>query len=128
MVLQVSRSGYYSWACREKSIKEIDRDRLIPQVKEIHRKVRETYGARRMSVELTAEGEVCGRTKAATLMKLATVEARQKKKFKVTTNSKYKLPVAPNLLERNFTVKRKDTVYCTDITYIWTREDGYIWQ
>lgn len=118
----MSRSGFYSWASRDKSLREIERDRLIPKVKEIHRKVRGTYGARRMSVELIAEGEACGRTKAATLMKLATVAARQKKKFKVTTNSKHKLPVAPNLLERNFTVSRKDTVYCSDITYIWTKE------
>lgn len=118
----MSRSGFYSWASREKSSRQVERDRLIPKVKEIHRKVRETYGARRMSIELTAEGESCGRTKAATLMKLAMVKARQKKKFKVTTNSRHKLPVAPNLLNRNFTVSRKDTVYCSDITYIWTRE------
>ncbi len=118
----MSRSGFYSWASRDKSSREAERDRLIPKVKEIHQKVRGTYGARRMSRELTASGDPCGRAKAATLMKLATVKAKQKKKYKVTTDSRHKLPVAPNLLNRKFAVTRKDVIYCSDITYIWTRE------
>ena len=55
-------------------------------------------------------------------MKLSGVEAKQKKKFKATTDSKHDLPVAPNLLERNFEVSEPDRVYCSDITYIWTTE------
>ncbi len=47
--------------------------------------------------ELTAKGESYGRTKAATLMQLANVAAKQKKKFKATTDSKHKLPIAPNV-------------------------------
>lgn len=118
----MSRSGFYSWSIRGRSQSEIERHRLIPKVREIHRKVRGAYGARRMAKELTAEGEPCGRTKAATLMELAAVRARHKKKYKVTTDSKHKLPVAPNLLNRNFAVTTADFAYCSDITYIWTRE------
>jgi transposase InsO family protein len=55
-------------------------------------------------------------------MKLADVAAKQKKKFKVTTDSKHNLPVAPNLLNRQFEVKEPDKVYVSDITYIWTHE------
>ena len=55
-------------------------------------------------------------------MKLAGVEAKQKKKFKATTDSKHDLPVAPNLLDRNFKTSSPDRAYCGDITYIWTRE------
>ena len=121
-VLNVSRSGFYSWSSRDKSDREKERDRLIPKVKEIHKDVRGTYGARRISEELTAKGESCGRTKAATLMKLANVAAKQKKKYKATTDSKHKLPVAPNKLDRNFIVSQPDIVYCSDITYIWTAE------
>jgi putative transposase len=120
--MDVSRSGYYSWRSRGKSVLELERIRLIPKVKAIHRQTRGSYGARRISEELQAEGESCGRSKAATLMNLAGVEAKQKKKYKVTTNSKHTLPVAPNLLERNFTVLEPDHVYCSDITYIWTSE------
>ncbi|MFT5726848.1 MAG: putative transposase [Desulforhopalus sp.] len=121
-VMQVSRSGYYSWRSRDQPKLQEERSRLIPKVKAIHSKTRGSYGARRMSKELQAEGEHCGRAKAATLMTLAGVEAKQKKKYKVTTNSKHNLPVAPNLLERNFEVSEPDHVYCADITYIWTTE------
>ena len=55
-------------------------------------------------------------------MKLADVAAKQKKKFKATTDSKHNLPVAPNLLNRQFEAQEPDRVYVSDITYIWTRE------
>ena len=66
------------------------------------------------------QGELCGR------MKLAGAKAKQKKKFKATTDSKHNLPVAPNLLDRNFEVPGFDRVYCADITYIWTAE-GWVY-
>lgn len=121
-VMRVSRSGFYSWKNRGKSLRQREQERLIPKVKAIHRQTRQSYGARRISEELEAQGESCGRTKAGTLMKLAGVEAKQKKKFKATTDSKHNLPVAPNLLDRNFEVPEPDRVYCADITYIWTTE------
>jgi len=61
-------------------------------------------------------------TKAGTLMKLAGVHAKQKKKFKATTNSKHNLPVSPNLLKREFAVLQPDITWVGDITYIWTKE------
>ncbi len=58
-------------------------------------------------------------------MIMAQVAAKQKKKFKVTTDSKHNLPVAPNLLDRQFTVDQTDRVYVGDITYIWTQEGWF---
>jgi len=55
-------------------------------------------------------------------MKLVGVVAKQKKKFKATTDSKHNLPVAPNLLERNFEADKLDWVHCSDITSIWMAE------
>jgi putative transposase len=78
--MQVSRSGFYAWNAREKPPREKERERLLPMVKNIHRQVRGSYEARRISVELTASGESCGRTKAATLMRLANIEVKRKKK------------------------------------------------
>ena len=121
-VMQVSRSGFYSWKKRKKSYRQQERERLIPKVKEIHKQARGTYGARRISTELEEQGESCGRIKAGTLMKLAQVSAKQKKKFKATTDSKHNLAVAPNLLQRKFAVTEPDRVYCSDITHIWTKE------
>lgn len=121
-VLGVSRSGYYLWKRGGKSARQREYDRLIPVVKEAHRVSKGTYGARRMAEEIDAHGTPCGRTKAATVMKLAQVAAKQKRKFKVTTDSKHNLPVAPNLLQREFAVSEPDRCYVSDITYIWTRE------
>jgi putative transposase len=120
--MQVSRSGYYAWRKRGKSLRQKENERLIPIVRAAHKKSRGTYGARRISEEIEAHDGKCGRVRAGTLMKLAGVTAKQKKKFKVTTNSKHNLPVAPNLLNRQFEVQEPDRVYVSDITYIWTHE------
>ena len=95
---------------------------LIPIVRAAHKESKGTYGARRIAIEVEAHGSSCGRFKARSLMKLAGVAAKQKKKFKATTDSKHDLPVAPNLLNRQFEVKAPDQVYVSDITYIWTTE------
>ena len=121
-VMQVSRSGFYNWAKRGKSTRDQERERLIPRVKEIHKTSRETYGNRRIAKEIEAAGTRCGKHKARTLMKLAGVEAKQRKKFKATTNSKHNLSVASNLLQRQFTVPKQDLAWVGDITYIWTTE------
>ena len=121
-VMQVTRSGYYSWRTRGKSARQHEYEKLIPVVQEAHRISKGTYGTRRISDEVKAVGASCGREKAKTLMKLADVTARQKRKFKVTTDSKHNLPVAPNLLNREFKVDEPDRVYVSDITYIWTNE------
>ena len=55
-------------------------------------------------------------------MNMANIEAKQKRKFKATTDSKHKLPVAPNLLQQKFEVEAPNHVWVSDITYIWTSE------
>ena len=125
-VMQVSRSGYYSWRNRGKSPRQQEYERLIPVVQEADKISKQTYGARRIAKEIEAVGVSCGKGKAKTLMKLANVSAKQKKKFKVTTDSKHNLPVAPNLLNRQFKVDEPDKVYVSDLTYIWT-QDGWLY-
>ncbi len=108
--MRVSRSGFYSWKNRTKSHRQKERERLISKVKEIHRQSRASYGTRRISKEPESQGESCGRTKAGTLMKLAGAAAKQRRRFKATTDSRHNLPTAP------------DRVCCSDITYIWTKK------
>jgi len=120
--MQVSRSGYYAWRKRGKSLRQKENEQLVPVVRAAHRKSKGTYGARRIAEEIQAHGSFCSRTRAGTLMKLANVIAKQKKKFKATTDSKHNLPIAQNLLDRQFEVKEPDTAYVSDITYIWTHE------
>ena len=120
--MKVSRSGYYAWRKCGKSSRQKENERLIPVVRAAHKISKGTYGARRIAEEIEANGSSCGRARAGTLMKLAGVVAKQKKKFKATTDSQHNLPVAPNLLNREFEVGEPDKVYVSDITYIWTHE------
>lgn len=121
-VMRVSSSGYYSWRNRGKSKREKEYSRLFPVVRSIHKEVRRSYGARRMSVELQERGFACGRHKASTVMKLAGVEAKTKKKFKITTDSRHALPISPNRLNRDFRIAKQNRAWCSDITYVWTSE------
>lgn len=120
--MKVSRSGYYSWLNRGKSKSQKERETLLPIVIDASEKSKGTFGTRRIASVIRAHGINCGREKARTLMKSAKVVAKQKKKFKVTTDSNHKLPTSPNLLNRNFNAESPDTVYVSDITYIWTLE------
>lgn len=121
-VMQVSRSGYYHWKRHSPSAREQERAQLIPRVRGLHQESKATYGSRRMAQELRALGFRCGKHKAGTLMKLAGVTAKQKKRFKATTDSNHQLPIAPNLLNRRFSVITPNCVWVGDITYIWTSE------
>ena len=121
--MQVSRSGYYHWRRRGPSAREKERAKLIPRVRSIRKESKATYGSRRMSEELNALGFCCGKHKAGTLMKLAGVAAKQRKKFKATTDSNHQLPVAPNLLKRMFSISTPNCIWVGDITYIWTSEE-----
>jgi putative transposase len=75
-----------------------------------------------MSKKLRAHGHEVGRYRARSLMKKAGVSVKRRKKFTKTTDSKHNLPVAPNLLERNFQPDRPDAIWCSDISYLWTTQ------
>ena len=121
-VLKVSSNGYYSWRNCHFNKRTEENSKLIPLVRQVHSESGGTYGTRRIAKALQALGIPCGRSRARTLMRMAGVAARQRKRFRVTTDSKHNLPVAPNLLNRQFEVKRPNSVWVSDITYVWTRE------
>ncbi len=121
-VLEVSKSGYYAWKYRDKSQRGIDNDQLIIEIKRVFLEYRETYGSPRVCNDLNKQGIPCSENRVARLMRLDNLVAVQRRKFKVTTNSKHSWPVAPNLLDRNFITTRPNKVWVSDITYIWTWE------
>lgn len=124
-VLEASRSGYYAWCTRPVSPRKREDDRLTELIKEIH-KEKKVYGSPRMFVELRRSGERCGRNKVARLMRQARIRAEYKKKFRVTTDSRHHLPVALNLLNRDFTATALNQKWCSDISYIWT-DEGWLY-
>jgi len=121
-LLEVSRNGFYTWI--KSAAREIDPEHaeLLEWVKEVAKASGYSYGSRRMKAALNALGYPISRNKARKLMHEAGVKARQKQKYKVTTNSNHNLPVFENLLNRQFDVEMPDQVYASDFTYLWTGE------
>jgi transposase InsO family protein len=121
-VLEVSRSGYYDWRKREPSARKMADEVLLALIRLHHKKSRGYYGSPRIYQVLQKEGVRCGRKRVARLMREAGLRARQKRRYKVTTQSNHHLPVAPNLLDQTFTAERPDAIWLSDITYIATAE------
>ena len=80
------------------------------------------YGSPRITAELKDMGIECGHNRVARLMRKNNIAAKTKKKYKKTTYSDHDKPIAPDLLEKDFSAAEKDKVWTSDITYIWTKE------
>lgn len=116
--LGVSRSAYYAAKKRASSTK--------PCLFALHLKAAfessgKTYGSRRMVNAMTAKGFIIGRFKIRRLMQQHKLQTVWKRKFISTTNSKHKLPIADNVLNRAFNPAAANQVFGCDITYIRTR-------
>ena len=125
-LLGLSTSGYYAWEKRPVSKRQKDDERLLPKIRESHRKSRGSYGSPRIYDDLREQGETVGRHRVARLMQENGITARPLKRFRRTTDSNHDLPIAPNLLERNFSVDSPNKVWVGDISYIWTAS-GWIY-
>jgi putative transposase len=120
--LGVSRSGYYAWRSRRPSAADVRRAELTEEAKEIHAQMKGRYGSPRIHAELVARGHACCVNFVAKLMRHAGVAAKTKRKFRQTTDSNHALPVAENVLDRQFEPAEPNASWCADITYIPTRE------
>ncbi len=123
-VLEVSRSGYYSWQSRPESKQSRKRKKLLHNIREIHsKKHKDSYGSPRIHRELKKQGEFCNEKTVAKIMNEAGIQAKTVKKFKVTTDSNHSHPVAENVLNREFNqATAPNQIWVSDITYIWTFE------
>lgn len=121
-VLQVSRSGYYAFIKRPLSLTEMSNKMLTDKITAIFEKSKKRYGCLRITAELHSQGIDCSKNRVARLMRKQGITARTKKRFKVTTNSSHRLPVAENLVEMRFNPEQRNSLWTTDITYIRTRE------
>jgi transposase InsO family protein len=120
--LEVSESGYYAWAARPDSATEQRRQRLVGAIEEIHAEVKGRYGSPRMTAELNARGYECSENTVAELMREHGIRARAPRRFVRTTDSNHRLPVAANVLAREFEPEGPNQKWCADITYIPTGE------
>ena len=121
-MMRVSSSGYYDWRTRPTSQRANENAELMIEIADVHRESRKNYGSPRVHKELLARGHRLSRHRVARLMRHGNIVAKQKRKRKITTNSRHNCPVAPNLLDRNFTAEEPNKKWVTDITYIRTAE------
>jgi len=122
-VLDVSIGGYRAWKRGGKpERKRLTDAQMLALIRAIHAEFKGAYGSPRMVLELRARGFSASKERVERLMHENGIRARHKRKFKVTTDSKHGLPVADNLLDRNFTPEAPNQVWTSDITYLWTGE------
>ena len=125
-MLKVQRSAYYDW--RDQPIKVIPAQELAlrRRMKALFAASRGSLGSRTMMKNLNEEGFEIGRDRTRRLMKRLNLTVKHKRKYKVTTDSKHNLPVAENVLNREFCPAAPNQVWGTDITYLWTQQ-GWIY-
>jgi len=123
-VMRVSRSGFYDYLKRGNHgpVHDPGAETLKSRVRQIFKLSKSSYGSRRMAKQLKAEGHEVGRFKARRLMRELGLKAQAPRRFKVTTDSRHSFHVAPNVLNRQFDVQSRNTVWTADISYVWTLE------
>lgn len=115
-VLEVSRSGYYAWQGRPASAREQADGELVVEIKAAHKAGRGHYGSPRVHRALRQNGRRVGKKRVARLMHREGIVAKRRKKFCITTDSKHPDPIAPNVLERDFTVALPNKAWVTDVS------------
>ena len=129
-VLGVSPSGYFSHTASARAPSRPGRglsdEAVLAHVKAAHTGSKGEYGWPRVWKELLSRGVRVGKDRVQKLMKLHGIKARGKRKYVVTTDSKHALPIAPDLLKRDFHPAKPNTVWTGDITYIPT-EEGWLY-
>lgn len=121
-VLHVARSAFYAWQRRAPSRRAQDDAALRVRIAATHRQAREEYGTPRHQHELRTAGHRLSRRRIGRLMREAGCVVKAPRRWHVTTRTDPKLPVAPNRLDRQFTVNAPNRVWAADLTYCWTGE------
>ena len=125
-VLGVSRSWYYAWSKSGATARQHSDQKLLVGIQAAFDASDRTYGATRIGEELRSQGIRVGKNRIGRLMKQRGLHVKTTRRFKVTTNSDHKRPVAPNLVNRQFTAFASDRLWTGDITYIRT-DEGWLY-
>lgn len=125
--LDVSESGFKCWRAGGQSSGERLSDvQLVTQLRALHVEFKGAYGSPRMYRELRERGQRVGKQRVERLMSQNAIRARHKRRWRHTTDSRHGLPVAPNLIARNFSPAGPNQCWGADITYLWT-DEGWLY-
>jgi transposase InsO family protein len=120
--LGVTRSGFYAWSKRPKSARAQADERLAVEIAATYAKSHKRYGSPRIHRALRKRGVRVGAKRIARLMRERSIMARQKRRFRRTTDSNHTSPIAPNVLQRDFEPAAPNQAWAGDVTYIATSE------
>jgi putative transposase len=121
-VLEVSPSGYYAWCSREPSQRQRRREEIAAAAEQSYRESDHVYGYRKVHEDLQEQKIDCCLETVREVLREKGLYSRTRKKFVVTTDSAHGMPVADNVLARDFTASAPDQKWAADITYVPTAE------
>ncbi|MEZ5973290.1 MAG: IS3 family transposase [Planctomycetota bacterium] len=124
--LGVSRSGYYSFKADPNGKRAARDSVLLTHIRRIHKESRGTYGSPRVHAQLLREGISAGKHSVARVMRSHEITWKARRAYKSTTQSRHDLAIPDNILNREFSVESKDSVWCADITPIRTKR-GWVY-
>jgi putative transposase len=124
-VMRVRRSGFYAWLAREEPARAIRDRQLTVQIRTIFAETKQRYGSPRVHRELQNRGARVCRHRIARLMREQGLQARPRRRFVNTTDSKHSLPTPPNVLDRDFSAAAPNRVWAGDVTYLRTLEGWF---
>jgi len=126
-VLGVSPAGYYAWRSRPESRRPAANRKLLDDIQRVHRDNHGRYGSPRIHEELKAQGRGASRGRIERLMRHHGIRAIMARPRRMrTTDSRHDLPIAPNLLDRNFIATAPNRIWVADITYVET-DQGWLY-
>ena len=114
--LAVSAAGYDAWRTRAESARAVSARTMLSAIRVIHRESRETYGSPSIWKALVKQGHRIGEHRVARLMRQDGIRAKTVKRWRATTQSNHRLPVAENTLNRQFMVTQPNRVWAGDLT------------
>ena len=125
--LQLSKSGYYEYLKRKPCKRKIRKARITERIKKIYRDSKEIYGAPKITEILKKEGEKISEKYVGNIMRENNIKAHYIKPYTITTKDCDFSNKLKNILNRDFNPKAPNQAWCTDITYIWTADEGFVY-
>ena len=126
--LKLSKSGYYDYLKRIPCKQKIRKEKLTAKIKKIHKESRGIYGAPKIAKILQKEGNKVSEKYVGNIMRENGIKVHYIKPYTVTTKDCDYLIRLKNILKRDFNPKEPNEAWCSNITYIWTKEDGSVFK